>query len=93
MCHSCDSISVRVWVVCLESVGGFFEKQNHHKISQFFLFFHTFSSLFVKLLCKRKENSHNSNNVVVGRGTREEKGWFDVGWVGLLYSDDKKGRK
>lgn len=72
-----------LWVVCLESVGGF-EKQNHHKIFAILtlFLFQTFSrSLLYSCNCyvkeQKTENSHNSKNVVVGKGTREEKkGWF-----------------
>lgn len=75
-----------LWVVCLESVGGF-EKQNHHKIFAILtlFLFHTFSrSLLYSCNCyvkeQKTENSHNSNNVVVGKGTREEKrGGLPVG--------------
>ena len=51
-------------------------------------FFHTFLLalwFILQMLCKRKakkENSHNPNNVVIGKDTREEKGWvFPFVWV------------
>lgn len=64
--------------------GWHFEKQNHHKIFAILTFililFHTFSrSLLYSCNCyvkgkekSERKNSHNSNNVVVGKGTREE---------------------